>query len=91
MKPEVSIRQWSVVSDFADNPYQAPECLRLFLSGEVEDDKPYRIRSSQIVNLDLMGRRVETRNTMYLLKGPPDAGWVAFLCSIGWDIKQLPR
>jgi hypothetical protein len=91
MKPEVKIRNWSVVSDFS-NPYQAPECLKLFLSGEVEDDNgKCIIRSSSVVSLNLLGRKVETRNTVYLLEGPPDEGWLSFLTSTGYDLSKLPE
>ena len=93
MKPQVSIYNWSVITN--PNSYQAPEAITVYLAGDALDhpDGPgfnTNVRTSRIVRLDLKGRQVETANTLYTLEGPPDAEWVAFLRSIDYDLTQLP-
>jgi hypothetical protein len=93
MKPEVMIYNWSIVS--SANPYTAPEAASICLAGDALDRPNHvcfsDVRTSRIINLDLKGRRVETLNTIYLLEGPPDQEWAAYLESIQYDLSKLPE
>jgi hypothetical protein len=93
MKAEVKIRNWAVIGSL--NPYQAPEICIKYLTGSVENHPKLGSSNSMvsgpIENLDLKGRRVETRNTIYLLEGPPNESWIEYLKQINYDLNRLPE
>lgn len=73
----VRIENWSTGTD---NPYKAPECMELLLSGEVYGHQRFnegsKITSSPIQSVD--GRVVTTQNTIYTL-GEPSQVWIKWL------------
>jgi len=93
MKPEIIIINWYTAA-IGFNEYSAPETIKLRLCGNVlghpELKECEEIISSEIINLDLKNRMVETRNSIYILKGPPEENWVNYLINSGYDLNFLP-
>jgi hypothetical protein len=93
-KPTFKITNWSIVSN-GNSPYQAPEWMSVCLYGDAIDH-PYPglnedVRTSRIVTMNLKGRMVETKNSIYLLEGLPDQKWIAYLEAIKYDLSKLPE
>lgn len=69
-KPVIKIEQWGTVRDDSD-PYKAPEIRPMYLTGHIPNH-PARgeikqATTTRIVKLDIAGKQIETRNSIYEL------------------------
>jgi len=81
----VTLKNWSVKARASG--YEAPELMKTHLSGNAygherfEDGKV--VYTTSIVTVE--GRKITTRSgSVYLLDGPPDPSYLAFLEEIGY-------
>ncbi len=74
----VRIRNWAVVTK--GGPYQAPECCRSGILGDVYNHPEFpdgsKVRTSHIVSAK--GRLIQCHSRQYLLDGPPCEGYVKY-------------
>jgi len=74
----VRIRNWAVITK--GGPYQAPECCRSAILGDVYNHPEFAVgdtvRTSHIVSAK--GRLIQCYSRQYLLDGPPKEDYVKF-------------
>jgi hypothetical protein len=94
MKPTIRIENWSIGDLGMVDPYKAPECRKKALCGHIPNHpiqgELKNAKTSQIVDIDLAGRRVETANSLYAL-GAIDPDYLAYALenSSKWTIRIL--
>lgn len=86
-KPVVQMVNWSVVSA-GGGEYSAPEMFYPILHGDTIDHPRFGsrndVRTTRILGSE--DRKVETRNTIYLLVGDPRPSYLVYLKAIGKEI-----
>jgi hypothetical protein len=83
------IKNWSIAPG-VNSPYVAPEAAGIRVFGEVFDHPRYPGETKEIVTSRVVGvnphapREFSTESgSTYLLVGPPEAGYLAFLAECG--------